>query len=188
VNVATTYKVLTEHEVSFEVVIEPEELELEGNVMACGDDAVDRAAEQEIRARLNRGEVEAWCWLAVTATWKNPDSGKVYTATRGIGSVSLDVRQHPTGDAVRAVAEAYAEESELYAEALDALNHELRDAIVEASSVIQYLVNKPKRSLINQQGRAVRKWQKLHGLSRSAHPTAQQNSPTRMIKVRGRKR
>ncbi len=47
---------------------EQDDCSLTGNVMASGDDAADRAAENEIAERLNRGDDSAWCCVKVVAS------------------------------------------------------------------------------------------------------------------------
>lgn len=62
---------LTAAEVKIEVKVEPEcDIGLEGNVMCSGDDAADKAAEQSLRERLDRGDDLAWCCVIVEATWQ----------------------------------------------------------------------------------------------------------------------
>lgn len=48
-----------------EVEALPEDMPLGGNVLASGDDAVDRAAEQELADRLDSGDVWAWACVQV---------------------------------------------------------------------------------------------------------------------------
>lgn len=50
------------------VQCETEWHDIRGNVMASGDDAADKAAEDAIIARLERGDGWAWCGVQVTAT------------------------------------------------------------------------------------------------------------------------
>lgn len=49
------------------VTIEPEEIPVEGNAMASGDDEADRAEEQAILERLDAGDDWAWCTVVVHA-------------------------------------------------------------------------------------------------------------------------
>lgn len=53
--------------ITFTLKIEPDLIPVRGNAMASGDDAADRACEDEIIARLNRGDVWAWCVVTVSA-------------------------------------------------------------------------------------------------------------------------
>lgn len=74
---------LTAAEVTFEVTTEPEDLEVRGNVLSSGDDDYDKEYEDRVLARLDRGEVEAWCCVAVKATWKG------FHGTEYLGGVTL---------------------------------------------------------------------------------------------------
>ena len=56
-------------EVTFEVIVEPEEDQVSGH-FATGDDDRDREIEQEIIDAFNRGDLEAWCCITVKATWE----------------------------------------------------------------------------------------------------------------------
>jgi hypothetical protein len=51
----------------FRIKLHEEDMPVRGNVMASGDDAVDRAAEDAILERLDRGEIWAWCCVEVIA-------------------------------------------------------------------------------------------------------------------------
>lgn len=54
--------------VKYTVTVEPEFTSVRGNVMCTDDAELDKQAEDEIIARLNRGEVEAWCVVGVEAS------------------------------------------------------------------------------------------------------------------------
>lgn len=61
-----------EKDVEYTIDCLPEtDLPIEGNAMASGDDAADKAAEDEIREQLESGNEWAWCTVRVTAKWKN---------------------------------------------------------------------------------------------------------------------
>lgn len=47
----------------------PEDIEVRGNCMASGDDAVDKECEDRIVADLENGNDWAWCTVKVTAEW-----------------------------------------------------------------------------------------------------------------------
>jgi hypothetical protein len=64
-----TVRELTEADVEFSLTCEPEDVPLEGNVLASGDDEEDRKAEQWVRDQLDSGNEWAWCTVKVTATW-----------------------------------------------------------------------------------------------------------------------
>lgn len=65
-----SFRKLTENEVTFLVEHEPEDMPLEGNAMASGDDAVDQECYRYIRTELANGNDWAWCIVKVTATWQ----------------------------------------------------------------------------------------------------------------------
>jgi len=52
--------------VNITLTCEPDDLPIEGNALASGDDAEDRRAEQWIRDQLARGNEWAWCVAIVT--------------------------------------------------------------------------------------------------------------------------
>jgi hypothetical protein len=55
-------------DVVFAVECLPEDIPVRGNALASGDDAEDKACEDEILARLDSGDPWAWCCVKVTAT------------------------------------------------------------------------------------------------------------------------
>lgn len=56
-------------EVTFTITVDQDEQSVRGNAMASGDDADDKAVEDEIIARLDCGDVWAWCHVRVTASF-----------------------------------------------------------------------------------------------------------------------
>jgi Rad3-related DNA helicase len=56
--------------VSYEVAIEPEDMDFHGNCSAI-DAETDRAAEQWIADELARGNELAWCWVKVVARFED---------------------------------------------------------------------------------------------------------------------
>lgn len=68
--------------VTFTLEIEPEDIPVEGNAMASGDDSADRECEAEILERLDRGDLWAWCYVRVTATWGE------FSGSDGLGECS----------------------------------------------------------------------------------------------------
>lgn len=110
-------RALTASEVEFELDTEPELDSFEGNVLASGDDEEDRKAEEEIRERLQRGDISAWCILVVHAKWKG------YEGVASLGGYSFPAGY--TGDQNHEYA---AEDFEyLKAEALADLNRTLHE-------------------------------------------------------------
>jgi len=69
---------LTRAEVTFNVTIEPEEIDPRGNAIASGDDTFDRECENEIITRLNIGDTGTWCCVKVVATWGDIESNPQY--------------------------------------------------------------------------------------------------------------
>jgi hypothetical protein len=53
--------------ITYTLDILPEDVPVRGNALASGDDKTDRAAEDEILARLESGDNWAWCCVSVTA-------------------------------------------------------------------------------------------------------------------------
>lgn len=57
-------------EVEFSLTVEEEDSPVRGNVLASGNEALDRAAENEVFERLKRGDIWAWASVCITAEWK----------------------------------------------------------------------------------------------------------------------
>lgn len=62
-------RLLRKDEVTFSLEIEEEPSPVRGNFMATEDLEQDKRDEDEIIARLRRGDDWAWCTVKVTATW-----------------------------------------------------------------------------------------------------------------------
>ncbi len=56
-------------EVNYRLVLHPDDMPVRGNAMASGDEAADRACEDEILARLADGDEWAWCCVECRAEW-----------------------------------------------------------------------------------------------------------------------
>lgn len=54
--------------VTYSIKCLPEDTPVRGNIGASGDSALDKAIENEILARLERGEQWAWCYVEVVAS------------------------------------------------------------------------------------------------------------------------
>ncbi len=56
-----------------DIIVEclPEDMGIRGNVLACGDDAEDRRAEDAVIESLNNGNEWAWCCIQVTLKFKD---------------------------------------------------------------------------------------------------------------------
>lgn len=111
---------LTSSDVIFALECLPEDTPIEGNVIATGNDAADHAAEQETRAELNAGNGWAWCCAKVTCSWKS------FSAVEYLGCCSYD-----SENAFRT--DPYFEQ--MCAEALDALNAQLREIAENLSAL-----------------------------------------------------
>lgn len=80
--------------VEFEVIAHEEEMQVRGNALASGDDAVDKRCEDRILARLESGDIWAWCTVEVKATWQGIE------ASDYLGGCSYDDETdfcHPKG-------------------------------------------------------------------------------------------
>jgi hypothetical protein len=113
---------LTAAEVTFEVTIEAEEMPVRRGHFASGDAEQDKADEDAIIRRLDRGEVEAWCGVVVTATWEAPD-GTEYMGRDSLWGCSLDDSY---------TAEVVAEHHGMREQALDDLNQVIACSIGKA--------------------------------------------------------
>ena len=115
---------LTASDVRFTLTAEADETPVRGNALASGDDAEDRAAEDAILARLDRGDVWAWAVVTVRATWRG------YSAEAHLGCCSYD-------DEARFRADPYF--ADLCAEALSALNDEVATMAEDVSDLAEVL-------------------------------------------------
>lgn len=122
-----TFRKLAAEEVTFTVGFEPEDMPVRCNVMASGDDVLDKEAEDEIIARLDRDDYLAWCCVKVTATWKEW-SGVVY-----LGCCSFDSEE----DFTKLNSDYY---DDLKETALEDLNRELVAAESKAKQTLQTVV------------------------------------------------
>ncbi len=56
--------------ITYTITVTEDHAAVRGNAMASGDDAADKAQEDEIIRRLNSGDVWAWATVKVTATYE----------------------------------------------------------------------------------------------------------------------
>lgn len=75
-------RLLRKDEVEFRLEIEPEETAVRGNFMATEDPEQDKRDEDEIIARLNRGDDWAWCLVIVKGYWQT------FSASSALGGCS----------------------------------------------------------------------------------------------------
>lgn len=55
-------------EIDYRIEVLPEDIEVRGNLIASGDETYDRNLENEVLARLERGDEWAWCVVRVIAS------------------------------------------------------------------------------------------------------------------------
>lgn len=109
--------------ITYELECLPEDMPVRGNAMASGDDAYDKAVEDEILADLESGNEWAWCVVKVTAT--GVFNGVKFHGVAYLGGVSCKSREDfETGDA------DYLEA--MKADALADLCESLKDTIARA--------------------------------------------------------
>jgi hypothetical protein len=63
---------IDETRIEFDLIVEPEEIEIEGNASAWGD-GTDEPYWAEIRERVNTGDVWAWAFVTVVARYPGLD-------------------------------------------------------------------------------------------------------------------
>ena len=56
-------------EATIRVLAEPDDIPVEGNACASGDDGFDREVEHNILSRLQQNDVWAWAAVTVVVTW-----------------------------------------------------------------------------------------------------------------------
>lgn len=64
-------KQLTKEDCDITILIELDDIPVRGNAMASGDDSYDKEIEDEIISRVNDGDVWAWAFVIVRASWHN---------------------------------------------------------------------------------------------------------------------
>lgn len=82
--------------VKYTFLAEPEDVPVRGNVMASGDDAADKAAENEVLARLERGDIYAWFVAHVIAEVEV--DGETYKGDAYLGGCSYADEKNFTQD------------------------------------------------------------------------------------------
>lgn len=109
-------------EVEFTVSVEAEDTPVRGNVCATDEPELDKAEEDRILDRLDRGEVEAWCGVVVVAEWRG------FKGHASLWGCSLD-------DSYTAA--TVAEEHGLREEALDDLNATIANTLNELAPLVE---------------------------------------------------
>jgi hypothetical protein len=75
--------------IEYTLSVEQDDIAVRGNVMASGDDEADKACEDEIIERRNRGDVWAWALVTVTARVTG-ENGEEFTGFANLGGVSVE--------------------------------------------------------------------------------------------------
>ena len=68
---------ITRGEAAIRVLAEPDDIPVEGNACASGDDDYDREVERDILGRLQQGYVWAWAAVTVIVNW-GPFEARAY--------------------------------------------------------------------------------------------------------------
>lgn len=105
--------------ITYTVTATADDIDVRGNALASGDDAADKAYEDEILARLDNGDVWAWASVEVEATITI--DGHTFTGSDYLGGCSY-------ADAEGFVAEG-GYYQDMKAGALDRLRETLRSAV-----------------------------------------------------------
>jgi hypothetical protein len=63
-------KQLTAKDITIEVFASEEYIAIRGNAIASGDEAFDKAVEDELIERLDSGDIWAWCSVEVKCSYK----------------------------------------------------------------------------------------------------------------------
>lgn len=77
-------KPFTRDEVEIRVTVSQDDIPVGGNAIASGDDTYDRQVEMEIMKRLDAGDIWAWAFVTVTATWNS------FSGESSLGACSYD--------------------------------------------------------------------------------------------------
>ncbi len=100
---------------TYTVSIEQDDLPVRGNALCSDDPAYDKQVEDEILAHLDRGDIQHWCIVTVTAEIEG------FRGHASIGGCSYDTEKE---------AKACAEEYGLHEEAFADLKKVLKGAIM----------------------------------------------------------
>lgn len=109
--------------IHYTLEIEPEDIPVRGNAIATDDDALDREYEDAIIARLDSGDLWAWCTVKVTAQFEGFE-GVAY-----LGGCCYDGVKDFVGDGA----------SDYYADLKDQAKGELIEKLGKARSALQRL-------------------------------------------------
>ena len=115
---------LTKNEVKFSIDIESEDMPVRGNYMCTEDPEADKAAEDEILARLDRGDITAWCLIKVTAKWEE------FEGFATLGGISYSDNEDSQKQA-----ESDADDHGMFDEALEDLNNNINAYVMNAKDI-----------------------------------------------------
>lgn len=87
-------KLPTRDEVEFAIRLDSEDIPIEG-YFQTDDPEQDRADEQAIVEAVNAGSIEAWCYVVVTARWREPVTGREFEGSDSLGGCSFAPWRHP---------------------------------------------------------------------------------------------
>ena len=122
---------LTLAEVEIDISLEPEDIPVEGNLIASGDDEADAADNAAVLERLEQGDESAWCCMVVTASWTSA-AGDEYCGRATLGCCNF------APGSGRETAKQSEELAALYGmqeEALAELNERLADVVNSAANL-----------------------------------------------------
>lgn len=122
---------ITEKDVTFEISIKEETLEVRGNLICSGDYAFDRMYEDSILRRLGEGDESAWCMIVVTAIPKDVRLAS-YKGCEYLGACEL---KGGSGREIEQQAWELANMNAMKAQALESLNANLQDVLKEAELI-----------------------------------------------------
>lgn len=125
-------------EVTFEVTIEPEHIEVRGNAMCSGDSRYDKRVEDRILRDLDNGYQEVWCCLVVTAEWEG---------IKGRDTLGCCSFRKGDGRSVEKQSNECAKEHGMFDRALENLNEELQRQAEKCSALLAKLKVKPTRTV-----------------------------------------
>jgi hypothetical protein len=128
----TNLRPLTADEVEFTIRVEAEDVDPRDNFMCTDDTDQDRADENEIIERLNRGDESAWCCVVVEADWNG---------IKGYDSLGCCSYAPGSGREVKAQVDETVESHDMKAQALEHLNSQILAMAAKLAPIMQG--NKP---------------------------------------------
>lgn len=123
VNAARRAKLATLATITLSIM--EEDQRVRGNAMHSGDDAEDKAVEDAILARLNKGELWAWCTVRVMASYAGLEQASFLGGCSYEDEAEFRFQTDPYDMMVAEALDALAKEVDRVAEALAALDTDL---------------------------------------------------------------